>query len=338
MKKFTDFIQSNKAFSIVALNLVLVLLVIPFKDPFGLFVKSYEKANPFFEINQSEISKITVEKVKEPDEIQTLQKKDGEWIVSTKNKKTFQADSKKVDDLIHSILKAKKFTIVTSSKDKAIEYGFGDDEQKIEIFDAANKSIGYLSIGSVSPRGSNTHVKWKDSNDIYLVEDNLKSVTGRGDSKFFINKKIVPDGVEVEQIHQVTLSYAKSEDDGYIILKDKEKWMMQKPKTGEITKDDMNIVLPRLVGLNADDVIAEDISLEGLDTENNFQLHFSYKGKLGTSREIKLICIGTDKEDEYYYIKKENSDTIYKLSDYKLKSVLDFEPEFKKDKQKETEN
>ncbi|MCB1193948.1 MAG: DUF4340 domain-containing protein [Leptospiraceae bacterium] len=335
MNQFKDFIQNNKAFSITAFNLILLLLIIPFKDPFGFFVKSYDKAKPFFSVSKTDVSQIMVEKITDPKTKQTLTQENGNWKVATADKQTFQADEEKANQLVDSILKAKKFTVVTSSKEKATEYGFGEDGLKVEVFGKDKSSLGFLLIGSVSPKGSNTHVKWKDGNDIYLVEDNLKSVAGRGDGKYFINKKVVPTDIDMEVIEQVVLSYAKSDADGYIVLKDKGNWVMQKPKTGNIAKDDMNIVLPRLTGLNADDVVTDKAELDDLKTENNFQLQFSYKSKLGAPKEIKLACIGTDKDGSHYYIQKDGDNTVYKLSDYKLKSVLEFKPEFKKEKEGE---
>ena len=92
--------------------------------------------------------------------------------------------------LLKYLSNARRYTLVSSSKEKADEYGFNEDEIRIEIFDNVN-SIGYFLVGSVATLDANSsHIKWKDSDDIYLIEENLKAATNLSDFTHFLNKKV----------------------------------------------------------------------------------------------------------------------------------------------------
>ena len=189
-------------------------------------------------------------------------------------------------------------------KDKANEYGFNEDEIKVEIFQNET-SLGYLLVGSVSSDGVSSHIKWKDSDDIYLVEENLKATTNRAEFSYFLNKKVSPTGLTSDEIIGITLKKAGNDYE----IKKTTVWNLESPKKGEIANEDMNTSLSKLSSITGDDLVVDDKSKEGIP------------------KSYTLLSAGFDKKLNAYYVRKNNEPSIYKLSEYSIKSILEFKPE-----------
>lgn len=318
--KIFEFCMKNIALTLTAANIIFLLLILVVKDPFGLRISSYEQAKPFFDTKQI-ISKITIEKVKVAESQFVLSKQNDDWALLAKGK-TLPVDKDRIDSLLKSLNNSRRYTVVSSSKEKSEEFGFNEDEIKIEIFDS-NSSIGFFRIGSASTSDANSsHIKWKDSEDIYLIEENLRAVTNRGDFNYFINKKVSPQGLTSEDLIGITL---KKNGNNYETRKTKE-WNLIAPKKGNLANEDMNTILSKLSSVNADDIVLDESSITGIDP-NPFELRVDFKSKEGIAKSYTLLSAGFDKKNNAYYVRKNNEPLIYKLSEYSIKSILDFRPE-----------
>ncbi|HNN79844.1 MAG TPA: DUF4340 domain-containing protein, partial [Leptospiraceae bacterium] len=212
--------------------------------------------------------------------------------------------------------------IVSSSKDKSEEFGFNEDEIKIEMF-SSNNSLGYFRLGSASTTDANSsYIKWKDSDDIYLIEENLRASTNRADFTYFLNKRVSPIGLTSEDLIGVTL---KKNGNNFEIRKTNT-WNLIAPKKGDLANEDMNTVLSKLSSVNAEDIVLDESTLKGIDP-NPFELRVDYKSKDGIAKSYTLLSAGFDKKLNAYYIRKNNEPLIYKLSEYSIKSILEFKPE-----------
>lgn len=318
--KLIEFVSKNIAFTLTATNIIFLLLILIIKDPFGFRVSSYEKADPFFAGSSSQITRIVLEKTKVSESRFELVKEGDDWNLVTKGKK-FPSDKERIDSLLKSLLNARKYTIVSSSKDKANEYGFNEDEIKLEIFQN-DASSGYFLVGSVSSDGTSSHVKWKDSDDIYLVEENLKATANRAEFTYFLNKRVTPVGLTSEEIIGITL---KKVNNTYEIRKTNV-WNLESPKKGEISNEDMNTTLSKLSSITSDDLVVDDSALTGVDP-NAFELRVDFKSKEGIPKSYTLLSAGFDKKLNAYYVRRNNEPSVYKLSEYSIKSVLEFKPE-----------
>lgn len=318
--KIFQFCTGNVALTLTTVNIVFLLLILIVKDPFGFRNSSYDKANPFFNTS-TPITKIAIEKSKVPESKFELKKESDDWRLLAKGK-SLPVDKERIDSLLKSLANSRKYTLVSSSKEKADEYGFNEDEIKIEIFDNTN-SIGYFLVGAVAASDANSsHVKWKDYDDIYLVEENLKAATNRADFTHFFNKKITPPGLTSEEIIGITL---KKAGNNYEIRKTKS-WNLESPKKGEIANEDMNTTLSKVSSISSDDIVIDESVLSGIDA-NQFELRVDFKSKEGIPKSYTLLSAGFDKKANAYYVRKNNEPGIYKLSEYSIKSVLDFKPE-----------
>ncbi len=319
MKKGIQLFLENRALSLLIINLILALGILVQKDPFQLFVKTYETSERFYKANPSEITKLTYKRKGEEGYLKTLQIQNSSWKVSTSSGIFFPAEEEKVNQLIKALLDARKFTVASSGKEKFSEYGLdSQDTFYLELF-KGDSSMGVMALGNAGGGGSFTHVLWNDSEDIYVVEDSIKPLLGRGADDYFINKRITPLNVNSSDFLSVSLG-SKTNKKRYSIIKKDTKWIVE-GSDSEVPNEKISGVLNKLSSLIADSVI-ERKDLPSLKDTEGLEIQFSYK-ETSTSlqKSITLKILGKDSTD-YYYFEKEGDILIYKIQGYQLKSIL----------------
>ena len=319
LNSILKFIKANFAFSITLANILLLILLLFSKDPFGFFVKTYESSKPFLKPELSSINKFTIEKTQLSNSKLEFNLKDELWTVNYQGSE-YPTDKERVESLVKGFKNAKKFTAVSSSKEKNTEFGFNEDEMKVEFFNN-NNSIGSFLLGSASKDGNSIHVKWLNEPEIYLVEENLKNYTSRGEVNYFLNKKISPPNLNTEDIQSIELI---SPSNSYQLSKSSA-WYVEKPNKGLISNEDVNTTLNKLTSMNADELVIDKNSLNSLGSLN-FEIIFKYK-KEQLITEYRIKSYGYDKKTNSYYITKDKDPNVYKLSEYSIKSILDWKPE-----------
>ena len=120
-------LKNNRALSLTVANVLIYLLAILANDPFAWFAKSYQTAPAFFTTPSEQISKLSIQKTADPEAAFTLEKAGELWHVNKQGK--HMADSGKIKTLLDSIQNARMFTVVTSSKEKAKDFGFGKADE-----------------------------------------------------------------------------------------------------------------------------------------------------------------------------------------------------------------
>ncbi|MCB1158147.1 MAG: DUF4340 domain-containing protein [Leptospiraceae bacterium] len=323
MDKLKTFLFENRAFSLSLLNLVLVLFIFFVNDPFSLFVQTYEKAEPFFKVKAASIESIKIEKADEEIKLFTLQKKGSTWLVEV-NSKTLLANGTRAEALVDSLLKARKFTEVSSSKEKASEYGFNSGSIKITV-----NTNNTLHLGSVKTGSNFTHVKQNESDRIFLVEDNLKSIAGRGKFDFFLDKNLSPAGTKNEEINKIIFRQEGKKGVSYKLELSDKNWKLLLPKTGEIPSSEMTAILSRISGLEADSIELNDDYKANLDETFKASLQYSKKKEKTGSMMLSFSILGKHKKENHFYVQKEGSDTVYRLSEFKCKYFYELQPEEK---------
>ncbi|HMV77950.1 MAG TPA: DUF4340 domain-containing protein [Leptospiraceae bacterium] len=325
-------ISEHKAFSLTAANLILILLLFFTKDPFSLFSRTYDRAENFFKISEKDVQKIRLAKPDFPDYEKEISRDGMNWELKVKSGKKFRADSEKTETLLKSLLGAKKFTVITSSKEKGAEFGVtGGEAIEAELFDKAG-SLGKITVGTAGGGGSFTHIKWNGGDEIYLVEDNLKAAAGRGADDFFFDKKISPSGLTSSDIITVSLKDSSALKRDFEVQKAEKDWTAVKPATGPISSEEISSLLSRLSSLSADEVISDEKKIPELDKKDSVEIRFSFK-KGAESGSVVLNVLGKDTKGNHYYAVKNNEPTVYRMSEYSLKQILEFKPGAKPAKQ-----
>ncbi|MBE7412750.1 MAG: DUF4340 domain-containing protein [Leptospiraceae bacterium] len=307
VKKSFLFLKENNAFVIVSLNVLFVVLVFFIKDPFGIFVFTYEKAPSFFKIKEEEIAAIKLEKDGNDKKSIEIVRENDHWIIKT-SIGVFTGDESKISNLIKSYLSAKKFTVVSSSKENSKNYGFQEEVFRVEIIGKENVSKGFLKLGSVTPRGSYTHVTFNDSSDIYLVEDNLKSPLGRLEDDFFVNKKLFSDRIILDNMTEILVSIDGSIK--YNLKKENKNWNIVKPPVGNASLNEVNSIITKILDLKADE-IAKENELSKIDKKSSIEILLFYKNKNGTLENYKVQSIGKLKDDIFF--QRVGDPMVYKI-------------------------
>ena len=322
MKIMIDTLSKNRALFLILLNILLLVGVVLQKDPFHLFEKTYESSEKFYKANLSEISKIIYKRKNEDSSKKKLELQNSSWnlIISTGN--SYLADEEKVSQLLKALLEARKYTIATSGKEKFSEYGLdSSDTFEVELF-KGETSVGKMALGNAGGGGSFTHILWNDSEDIYIVEDSIKPLLGRGADDYFINKRITPISVNSSDILSVSFT-SKTKNKNYMLQKKETKWFLGEKGT-EVSSDKISGLLNKLSLLVADGVV-EPKDLPKLSEADSAEVQFSYKDPVTFSPiSITLKIMGKDASN-FYYLQKQQEQAIYKFQDYQLKTLFDSE-------------
>ncbi|EMN01825.1 PF14238 domain protein [Leptospira noguchii str. 1993005606] len=191
-----NFIKKETALSLVLTNLVLCSIYVLNSDPFKFFQRTYSNADPFFPFKRNEIDRIQIGR-KGHETI--LKKNKGNWSVQIREIET-RPDLEKTFSFLNTILKIRKFTKISSAIDSK-KFGFNGEELKLEI-QTESGEIGKLDIG-ISENG--TFVKEPNTGEIWIVEENLNSILGRGNENFFFSNFLFPENIDTQEIHTILI-------------------------------------------------------------------------------------------------------------------------------------
>lgn len=310
------------------LNIALVVIAILVKDPFQLFKKSYHTAPAFFTVKADSITKITIEKSKLGDSKYELVRDGTTFKLKTSKGALYPVETEKINQFVKSLLYTKKYTIVTSNKDKWLEYGFNEEELKIEVFNG-NNSEGILYVGSVTPIANFTHVRFKDSSDVYLIEDNLKNVCGRGQKDHFLNKKFNPNKITADNISYLELRINQNPDPkstitDYILQKEQNNWKVISPQESALSTEEVKSHLSRIASYNADEIVLDE-NLPNLEPFQ-FDLIYKFQDEKNPEKITTLHVIGFEKTNKVFYMKVNDEKIVYKMNDYQFRGFLDYKP------------
>ena len=318
MSKFKELVIKNPAFFMLLLNLFLIISVFLIKDPFGYFMKTYEKSEAFFNFKPSEITEIKISKDKSL--IIDLKKEKNIWNVKLE-KEYLPAENSKITDLLQSLLKAKKFTELEKT---ANQEDFGLEKSKafqIELFQN-KKSMGSLKIGSTAPKGSYTYVQEPKTNKIYLVESNLKTKIGRGELDYFYIKNLIQDKLEENLVEKISIIGKKDEEKKTLaLIKESKEWyFLDKEKNRKkIKKEEVESLITELNNLSANKILTkENVTL---DEPSIFEISVHYKVK-DISKNISFKALGKNKNDYFLQIPDKNY-TIYQINKYIVDNFME---------------
>ena len=313
--------KNNLSLSLTIINLILFIIVFIQKDPLSLFIKTYETSEKFFDLQQSDITKLIYGRKNEESSNKELFIENSNWNIKTKDGISIFADSEKVNQLLKALLEARKFTIAATGNDKFGDYGLNNNDAiELQIY-SKDTLKGKLTLGNAGGGGAFTHVLWNDSDNIYIVEDSIKPLLGRGADDFFFNKRISPLNLSSGDLISISLKSKDSKKD-YDLEKKDDKWLKLGSKE-EVPLDLISPLLNKISSLIADSIITQK-DIPKLESNNNYKLSFNYKEQgTGIIKSITLEILGKDNSDSFY-LKKSNDNLIYKIQDYQIKKIIEF--------------
>ncbi|XDD48831.1 hypothetical protein AB3N59_10260 [Leptospira sp. WS92.C1] len=194
------FFQKETAFAFVLWNVFLGIIYFLISDPIGIFKKNYRSADPFFPYKLSEIEKIQIGRNGHKT---VLEKKNGVWMLQVRE--IFgRPDPEKISQFLNAIVNIRKFSKIEINSKLEEEYGLGFDKLELEIQtdDGENSK---LDIGISGKYGNGTVVRDPHTSEIWLIEEDLNLLNGRGDETFFIAKTLFPEMTSIQEIHTILI-------------------------------------------------------------------------------------------------------------------------------------
>ena len=191
--------------------------------------------------------------IKSKDKSVTLEKKDGEFVVSERN--GYPASVKKVNDLLLDIMGIRIAEKVTSSKGNHEELGVvvdGDEATTIKFADQEGKDLVGIIVGKSAARGGGKYVRLSDQDVVYASE---KSLWLNTDITNYLDTDIVD--VKKDDVERVDVTVGTEK---YAITRNAEKKIvLDAVPEGRKQKDwEVESAFDALSSLSFDDVVTEE--------------------------------------------------------------------------------
>lgn len=209
---------SNLNIRLTAAVILLSILSFFINDPLGVLEKNYESSeNLISHYNPDDI--ISIELSQANLVFYTLQKKENNWILHTKNSKQFPADSTKINLLLKKISSLKKYRDITSNKERFTEFGLSEDSLKLVLSTAEGKTA--IIIGKQGATLNTSLVRIMGEDTVYSVRSNLKRNWNQIPDYFRIKKlaKFTPENISSVKVENQKNTYELSSNiDGNWVL------------------------------------------------------------------------------------------------------------------------
>lgn len=207
----SDYFRRLPGFSLFCTNLLLAALLLLFRDPLGWFGNSYGNSDPIFDMEKEEVYAIVCGRKGQESR---MERDANGWIVRLGPDFSAPGDSPRIEGLLNGAISLRRFTLIQGSENSGTSdhFGLSGDEPVLEIFDRLGNSKGKILIGTNPPRSSGTYIM-DDENRIWLVKENLKSLTGSGKRDFFLSRSLIPKFPAIETIREIAVrSKTRSEE------------------------------------------------------------------------------------------------------------------------------
>ncbi|MCG6168183.1 DUF4340 domain-containing protein [Leptospira sanjuanensis] len=303
------FFQEDKALSLVLINVVLATVWILLANPFGFFLKNYQSADPFFPFAKNEIERIQIGRKGHET---VLERTGGAWIVTVRNNSA-DSDSQKVAAFLNGILKIRKFTKIEENGSNGAEFGFNGEELKLEL-QTASGEIASLGIGAGETNANGTFVQERAGGPIWLVEENLNSLSGRGNETFFFSGKFFPETGNIQEIHTILIHSDGARKIEINIEQIRSGvWKPNRTDTPLCPGDDCSPLIQKILSWKAERIWIKPFHerILPLSSGDKLQIEIHFHG--GQNSPLRLEWIGNTIDQEPIF--RSNSDSVLFVAD-----------------------
>ncbi|HRX15121.1 MAG TPA: DUF4340 domain-containing protein [Spirochaetota bacterium] len=245
-----------------------------------------------------------------------LEKKDDKWYI---NNTDMVASETEAETIVSKLKTLKIFDRVSSSDDASYRYEL-DEEQAIRVtIESANNKLFEIMVGKQSTGMNQSYVKFVDDSSIYLAgtitpRDLRKSVFEMRSKEIarFSYRDIESFSVSYEGSSFTLLPYDEEVEAPDGTVQNERRW---KFKTGS-EKVNMNSAIAMMNAVNP--FIADQLSEEAIEDVSD---------PLGVMEVVingKTVTINIVKKDDqkYYYLKRTDSDDVYKLYETRVNHIF----------------
>ncbi|WP_061230380.1 DUF4340 domain-containing protein [Leptospira interrogans] len=300
-----NFIKKETAFSLILTNVILCSIYILTSDPFGFFQRTYLNADPFFPFKKNEIDRIQIGRKGHET---VLKKNKGIWFVQVREIET-RPDLEKTFSFLNTILRIKRFTKISPTTDPK-KFGFNGEELKLEI-QTESGEIGKLDIG-ISENG--TFVKEPNTGEIWIVEENLNSLLGRGNENFFFSRFLLSENIDIQEIHTIIIYDSQNKNTTLKIEQTKNGiWKPLSSASFFCPGEDCSRIVHKIFSLKAEKVLKKPFEekIISLNSKKHFKIEIHFRSDQNSF--LVLEWIGNTIHDEPVF--RSDSDSILYVVD-----------------------
>lgn len=240
-----------------------------------------------------------------------LKIENGIWVVATSD--NYPADPKAVEDMLKKVKDMKSSHVASKSSEKHSQFEVDEKSGvEVKILDTEDKELAHFFVGKMGPDFMSTYVRRIDDDKVLMVGEYLKSVFDKG-TRGWRDRTIL--SFDATQVQRLTL-VSKEKGEIAVEANAESGWQIVKPEVAPAKKEAVDGIVSGLSNLSADD-FAEKKDLREYKLDQP-QSKVIVDLKDGTSR---VLLIG-DKSDYRYYVKSQEKDDVFLLSEGKINSFF----------------
>lgn len=299
------FIKSKFATTYILGGIFIILVTIVFllKGNFG-FLGSKPTRQFIPNLNIEAITKI---ELKEANQTYILEKRNNQWVVSSKD--DVKANQEAVLRVLNKTKELTKDEVASKNPEKKAIFQVDQSGLKVKFYKGETEVANFY-VGKVGPDFSSTYIRKEGEDIVYLFKENIIRIFNQSDWRDLTILSF--DKTKVK-----SLTLVKNEKP-FVVEKVEDKWKLTSPLNVEVNQDKLNFVLNDLSNLKGKDIITDKKENELGFEKPALKITISFKEE---GEQTILIGGKTSNEgDADYYAKKAGSETIFTLSKFTVES------------------
>jgi hypothetical protein len=252
--------------------------------------------------------------------------KSGESWILPEGEQEFPASEIKVDAFLDFLGELTRMRLVTSNPDAWEEFEVHNEAPKrIRLLDSAGEEIVEIIVGKTAVGSSENYVRLAGSNEILLANRSFDYYLNV-EERFWAYLRIFPEDLEGQNIMRITVdSELRSDDEvgedlSYTLVLGSDQgaaWKLVENPQIELDNSKVDLLAGNLADLEGSEFVHAGAAGETGFSDPSARILISTLD----DRDFRLL-VGGDAGNDQYYVTVENGAFSYKVSAWRVKSVL----------------
>jgi hypothetical protein len=256
-----------------------------------------------------------------------LLKREDSWILPG-GEREYPASATRVDALLDFLTDLARTRVITNNPDAWEEFQVDTEASKrIRLLDSAGDELTEIIVGKAAVGSEDDYVRLEGSNEVVLTNRSFDYYLNVQE-RFWAYLRIFPEDLEGQSIMRITVDSSLrfgSADQGsepldYTLVLSSEQpavWTIAERSQVELDNSKVDLLANNLADLEGSEFA------HGVGDEEMGLASPAARILLSTldGRDFRLM-IGGDAGDDQYYAALENGDFVYKVSQWRVKSIL----------------
>lgn len=248
--------------------------------------------------------------LRDPETEVILEKKEGKWLVASSE--DYPADTGSIERLLPKVKKISVSSLASKRPEKHSIFKVDKSGLEVKILNNESALLAHFFVGKTGPDLTSTYLRRGDSPEVFLVSERIKSVFSRPEWRdlhiFRFNKADVVE-LTLKPKGKKEINLKRNIIEGT--------WEIHKPVKSRARKKEVDSLLMTFSSLRAQE-FAEEGALKKSKLSSRPKSSFTAVLVDGSK---KVLLVGKEKDKSLTYVKKEGDETIFLLSQYKLRKL-----------------